>query len=247
MNQPDLEALHEKYFQYVCGDELKSERFLACSPQQRDELIHHAQLRCRAALDRLLAAIDSKDPGSLRLQVHAGNKFFRQVFEAVAGRKLGATGREISSVLRDYCGSDAWDKFFAQREVERQRKAEQEAAKNREFELRAVLGQRMQWHAFNPAGDFAGGLARQGTVGEFIADTIANGFEPLETKQVFATTVTLRKRFPDGRERSYSPLRTKIECDYARQQFAERQASANDKLVEKGNAAHESTRAGCPT
>jgi hypothetical protein len=142
------------------------------------------------------------------------------VFREVTGIDLGRTVKAIDAKLREYCGAEEWDRFFAAKTAKRESDAAARQIESAQKQRDASLSMHYRWPV-NPGP--AGGIVeqRRGTVKEFIHWALDFGYVPLETKRGFASTVTLSRPLAEGQWSAGYVLTHKTHGEYARERYAQ--------------------------
>lgn len=216
----DIDNLVDRHFNHIYARDLKSERFADLPDAEKAALTESGKAGSRKTIEGLIADIESRNIDRLSRSLHKHNTFYLGVFREVTGINLGRTDKAIVANLREYCGAEGWDRFFAAKAAKRESDAAARQIESAQKQRDASLSMGYRWPA-DPS--LAGGVVeeRRGTVKDFIHWAIDSGYVPLETKRGFASTVTLSRPLADGQWSAGYVLTHKIHAEYARERYAQ--------------------------
>lgn len=111
MNALDLDALAsevaERYFDYLYGRDLKSERFTRLPADKQREMLANAIGKLKGEIAKIVQRILDRDVRLLEAETfHPSNKMYRDIFSRVTGQTLPGSANETRQVVADYIGSD---------------------------------------------------------------------------------------------------------------------------------------------
>ncbi len=127
------ETLIQRYFDYVYRDDLKSERFLKCTPEEQERLRSVGMEKSREYVTKLLERINARD---LKLYFtawfHPTNKYNRWLFTEVTGIDLPPGATATAETVKQWVGVDRLAAHDAEQQAAQRLIAENAARQEKE-------------------------------------------------------------------------------------------------------------------
>lgn len=190
----------------------------------KQRIMADGRRRGEQAVRKLLTAMDARDGRALELLLHTGNKIFRRAFQVLTKVDLGTTEQAARDGVRQFVGTEEYDR---QKAARLQAQADKDAAEQAARDKRARDGKlservrytidRPDWRPGLPLG-----LEKSGTIREFIDELVSLGYSTVEGKRGFRKILKLQS------DRISFTLNTKIEQEYALERIASREAARSE-------------------